>query len=674
MPRRHRLVGAARLRLDRPARGRRLRHRLLVAPPARLVGAAPGRPRRAARAGRAAARGRRRRSAACATATRARRRSRRARRPKRAVAEAIERPAGPVAPERFAVLQALLAYLLAACGEDKEARDPGRRAARALPVDPAGGARGAPVAPQPRQLRRRLLHDLHRAHATASCTSTRSSGATRSGMPPRLTPLEARAIRLALEYVGPMIAADAHTPLDKVRKKLEETFGAVRARADAGAAGRARRGGSDRRRSRAAATSGASSRSSTRRRSTRSRRRALVEAYTFERALPHWYVHTWDRTSDGERSFRLDRMRSAKLLKEKFEPREGFEPTRLRGARTRARALHAGDRPLRDRARRAQARRTAARCARSRSAATSGSRARSSRSAARRSSSSRRSCARASPRAHASSRRSSASSACASRPSTRSPGCERPRGVLAQQLVVARRVALDRGALRLAADVARARRARCAAASGRRCAARTAGRSARAARRRPPRASRRARRAARAAAARRRRGASRCRGSTGRRPGRCRSRRPARRACSRYASGIGAGACVQYERHFVASSVPGSSSAPVGQASMQRRHSPQSSVERRRRLELDVGDERAEHDPGAVAARDQQRVLAVEADAAARGRLAVDVLVRVDEDAVRAAEPAAELVELLAQLRVARRTTCSAAGGRARPAARGSGA
>ena len=42
---------------------------------------------------------------------------------------------------------------------------------------------------------------------------------------PRLTPLEARAIRLALEYVGPMIAADAHTPLARVRKKLEETFG-----------------------------------------------------------------------------------------------------------------------------------------------------------------------------------------------------------------------------------------------------------------------------------------------------------------------------------------------------------------------------------------------------------------------------------------------------------------
>src|SRR5207237_8899135 len=41
-------------------------------------------------------------------------------------AVAGERPAGPVAPERFAVLQALLAYLLAACGEDKEATIPAR--------------------------------------------------------------------------------------------------------------------------------------------------------------------------------------------------------------------------------------------------------------------------------------------------------------------------------------------------------------------------------------------------------------------------------------------------------------------------------------------------------------------------------------------------------------------
>ena len=73
----------------------------------------------------------------------------------------------------------------------------------------------------------------------------------------------------------------------------------------------------------------------------------------------------------------------------------------------------------------------------------------------------------------------------------------------------------------------------------------------------------------------------------------------------------------------------------------------------RRRLELGGGDERAEHDPGAVAARDQHRVLAVEPDAGASGGFAVDVLVRVDEDAVGRAELAAERVELLAQLGVA---------------------
>ena len=61
-----------------------------------------------------------------------------------------------------------------------------------------------------------------------------------------------------------------------------------------------------------------------------------------------------------------------------------------------------------------------------------------------------------------------------------------------------------------------------------------------------------------------------------------------------------------------------------------------------------VGDERAEHHPGAVAARDQHRVLAVEADPGARGRLAVDVLVCVHEHAVLAAEPAAERVQALA--------------------------
>ncbi len=150
--------------------------------------------------------------------------------------------------------------------------------------------------------------------------------------PPRLTPLEARAIRLALEYVGPSIAADAHSPLERVRRKLEETFGEF----------------DDRQTASPHAPAGADfvailSDAILRRRLVRleylkegetTPSARIVEPYKLERKLPDWYVHTWSRTSDGERSFRLDRVRNAELLKEKFEPREGFEPREFQGART----------------------------------------------------------------------------------------------------------------------------------------------------------------------------------------------------------------------------------------------------------------------------------------------------------------------------------------------------
>jgi proteasome accessory factor BC len=241
-----------------------------------------------------------------------------------------DRPAGPVAPERFGLLQALLAYLLAACGEEAQAVIPAAELvdrfmipAEALEehlallnlVNFGGGCyavyaelRGDKV-----HVDKELFGDTFRS-------------------PPRLTPLEARAIRLALEFVGPMIAAEAHRPLNKVRRKLEETFGqfdlAQTAEPPADRVEerliRALSEGIKRRRlvdieyvkvgEEAVVTH-------------------TVEPYWLERQLPHWYVHTWDRTRGDVRSFRLDRMRSATLASEKFEPREGFEPDRLRGAR-----------------------------------------------------------------------------------------------------------------------------------------------------------------------------------------------------------------------------------------------------------------------------------------------------------------------------------------------------
>jgi proteasome accessory factor BC len=241
-----------------------------------------------------------------------------------------ERTAGPVVPERFAVLQALLAYLLAACGEDRAALVDARELVERFRIPPEaleehlsllnlvnfGGGCYTVYA----QLQGDKVHVDKELYGDTFRKA------------PRLTPLEARAIRLALEFVGPMIAADAHTPLDRVRRKLEETFGQFQLAQ--------------------APEPGASPEEalvSTLTEGIRQRRLVeieylkegettpsvrTVEPYTIERRLPFWYVHTWDRTSEGERSFRLDRMREARLTHERFEPREAFEPRGLRDART----------------------------------------------------------------------------------------------------------------------------------------------------------------------------------------------------------------------------------------------------------------------------------------------------------------------------------------------------
>ncbi|HET8895594.1 MAG TPA: WYL domain-containing protein [Gaiellaceae bacterium] len=248
-----------------------------------------------------------------------------------------ERPAGPVAPERFAVLQSLLAYLLAACGEAKDASIPVADLLARFPSIPT----------EELEEHLSLLNLVNFGGGCYTIYAELRDGEVHVDKelwgdtfrsPPRLTPLEARAIRLALEYVGPMIAADAHTPLARVRKKLEETFGVFELdqnpdpqveQAEEGLIETLARGMREHRLVEIEYQKEMESQTSTR----------LVEPYSLERQLPNWYVHTWDRSSDAERSFRLDRMKDAKLTKEKFEPREGFEPTRLRGARS-ARVLY----------------------------------------------------------------------------------------------------------------------------------------------------------------------------------------------------------------------------------------------------------------------------------------------------------------------------------------------
>jgi proteasome accessory factor C len=134
-----------------------------------------------------------------------------------------ERPTGPVAPERFGVLQALLAHLLAACGDDRSA---------ILDAEEVAGRFSLPL--EELQDHLSLLNLVNFGGGCYAVYAEHDGDVVRVEKelygdvfrrPPKLTPLEARAIRLAMEYVGPTIAADAHSPLKRVRKKLEETFG-----------------------------------------------------------------------------------------------------------------------------------------------------------------------------------------------------------------------------------------------------------------------------------------------------------------------------------------------------------------------------------------------------------------------------------------------------------------
>jgi proteasome accessory factor BC len=271
------------------------------------------------------------------------------------VSEAEERPASPVPPERFGLLQALLAHLLDRCGDDNQAVIPASDITERFNIPPesleehlqllnlvnfGGGCYAVYTELQDGRVyvEKELFGDTFRS-------------------PPRLTPLEARAIRLALEFVGPMIAADAHTPLERVRRKLEETFGEFDlgqtaepqgARAEEKLVGTLSEGVRRQRLVEIEYQKEGEETLSTR----------IVEPYVIERELPYWYVHTWDRTRDAQRSFRLDRMRSAKLQRETFEPREGFRPDRLSSAAVAARIWYSkrigrwkaeeGARPLSD--------------------------------------------------------------------------------------------------------------------------------------------------------------------------------------------------------------------------------------------------------------------------------------------------------------------------------------
>ncbi|MDX6427186.1 MAG: proteasome accessory factor [Gaiellaceae bacterium] len=240
----------------------------------------------------------------------------------------VERFAGPVAPERFGVLQSLLAYLLTSCGEEREGVIPVQELIDRFSI--------------PREAIEEHLSLLNLVNFGGGCYAVYAElqgekvhvdkelfGDT-FRRPPRLTPLEARAIRLALEFVGPMVAAGAHSPLERVRAKLEQTFGAFDLTQTPAPHVGEEEGLVDK------LTQAINEHKLVEIEYLKPEEQEVVirtvEPYSIERRLPNWYVHAWDTERDQPRSYRLDRMRSAKVLKKTFAPREGFDPSELRGA------------------------------------------------------------------------------------------------------------------------------------------------------------------------------------------------------------------------------------------------------------------------------------------------------------------------------------------------------
>ena len=213
-----------------------------------------------------------------------------------AFADSADRPAPPVAPERFAVLQALLAYLLAACGEGRDARLDADELAKRFHI--------------PREELQDHLSLLNLVNFGGGCYTVYAElegDAVRVDkelygdvfrLAPRLTPLEARAIRLALDIVGPSIAAQVHTPLDRVRQKLEETFGQFEDHKTPELRREGDEEGLVRTLSDAITARSVVAIEYLKEGEERPRER-LIEPYTFERVLPNWLIHSWDRSSDG---------------------------------------------------------------------------------------------------------------------------------------------------------------------------------------------------------------------------------------------------------------------------------------------------------------------------------------------------------------------------------------
>jgi predicted DNA-binding transcriptional regulator YafY len=235
------------------------------------------------------------------------------------VGDAPTRSPGPVAPERFALLQALLAFLLERCGDQPSAT-----------VSSADMRDRFHLSQDELQEHLDLLNLVNFGGGCYAvyCSTVNGSILVDKELygdtfrrPARLSPLEAKALLRALDVVSPVIAAEAHSSLQTVRDKISAAFG-VFTLSDTPEP----QGLGDEESAVTTLNEGVRHHRLVRigyhSRSSNDFSQREIEPYLLRRDQRGWYVEAYDRTKGGRRTFKVSFVRDAELLDQEYEPRE----------------------------------------------------------------------------------------------------------------------------------------------------------------------------------------------------------------------------------------------------------------------------------------------------------------------------------------------------------------
>ena len=242
----------------------------------------------------------------------------RAAQPSTRAPQSSARAQGPVAPERFALLQALLAFLLERCGDETSAT-----------VSSADIRERFRLSQGELEEHLDLLNLVNFGGGCYAVYCATDNGSVHVDKelygdtfrrPARLSPLEAKALIRALDVVAPLIAAEAHTTLASVRDKVQASFGDYSMRDTPSPAPSL-----DEESTVTVLNQAVRDKLVTRirylSRSSGEYSERAIEPHLLHRDETGWYVEAWDLSKEARRTFKVQYVERAEIIGQRFEPR-----------------------------------------------------------------------------------------------------------------------------------------------------------------------------------------------------------------------------------------------------------------------------------------------------------------------------------------------------------------